>query len=1302
MSHPHVSSMDRPDHPPRMVVSRRRLLEGSAAVLGALALSAPSTAHRATAADGTPEWNGHIDVFRLGTEPAHTTLMPYATLAQALAADRTRSPYRLSLDGTWKFAYADRPDDRDTDFHRTDLDDSDWDTVPVPSAWQLHGYDRPVYINITYPWWGPNGLGEEAQPPAAPTRYNPVGQYRRTFRIPRDWAGRRTFLHFEGVKSAHYVWINGELVGYHEDSYDPAEYDITEHLRPGTNHIAVEVYRYSDGDWLEDQDMIRLSGIFRSVHLYSTPTVHLRDFRLDTPLSDDYRAAELSVTASVRDYGGQGGGRYSVETQLYDADGHPVWSRPLQQAVTLGSGEEATVQAAKAVPAPRLWSAEHPNLYTAVLRLRDPAGKIVETLSHRVGLREFALKDGLMRINGKPVSFRGTNRHEMHPVRGSALTRAEMVEDIEIIKRLNINSVRTSHYPNNPQWLELADEYGLYLVDETNLETHGIRGEYPGDHPEWTTASVARAQNMVHRDKNHASVVIWSLGNEAGGGSTFHAMYDWIRSYDTTRVIQYEGDDRPGISDIRSEMYDSPARVEARAKDTGDTRPYVMIEYSHGMGNSNGNFKKYWDVVRRHAVLQGGWIWDFADQALQWPTPTRKLLTEAGPGRLHGEILAPGGTFTRADGVSGGTVFARDALLDLTGSLTLEAWITPHVTGYHQPILAKGDTQYALKQTNRNLEFFIYGGGQWITASWALPDDWTGREHHVAGVFDADAGTLTLHVDGEVRATRTTTRRPAANTASLSLATDVDNPTREFSGTIRRARVYDRALSAAELASDSRGPGDDGVRFWFDAATVAFTEKRPRARTFLAYGGDWADNPNDGAFSGDGIVTADRGPTAKSAEVKQIYQAINAAPASGTSLAPGAAVTLTNEYLFTDLRAFDGRWELLRDGKAVQRGRLSRAQMDLAPLSSKDVTVPFEVPDDPAPGAEYFLRLSFTTRESTQWAKAGFEVAKQQLAVDAGSPAVTPVPSATVPALRHTDADGTVTVTGEDFSVTVDKKTGVITSYQAGGAQLISSGPAPNFWRAPTDNDRGNGQHTRNQTWRDAGARRTVTDVAVRALRDRAVEIKVAGTLPTTTASTYTTTYTVFGNGEIKVDNTLHPGAATLPYIPEVGTLLLLPGRLENLHYYGRGPEENHWDRNNATDVGLYSGTVTGQWTPYLRPQENGNRTDVRWVALTGPDGTGLLVSGEPLLEVNASHFTPEDLSVGVRHDYQLTPRKEVVLRLSHRQMGVGGDNSWGAHTHDEYKLFADRDYAYTYRLRPLKDVDEAMSASRRPTATSE
>ncbi|MEQ0562127.1 glycoside hydrolase family 2 TIM barrel-domain containing protein [Amycolatopsis sp. NEAU-NG30] len=1281
--------------------SRRTFLGGGAALLSTLALpstlsalacpAAAATRPSAAPPNGFPEWNNNMRIFDVGSEPPHATLMPYADLGQALAGDRTCSPFRQSLDGDWKFRHADRPDARDPEFHREDVDDRSWASIPVPSDWQLHGYDFPIYTNITYPWWGANGQNENAQPPFAPTKFNPVGQYRRTFEVPSSWAGRRTFLHFAGVKSACYVWVNGTLLGYREDSRTPAEFDITDHLRPGTNQLAVEVYRFPDGDWLEDQDMIRLSGIYRSVYLFSTPPVHLRDFRLDPRLRDGYTNADLAVTASVRNYGAADTRTYTVETQLYDEHRRPVWPEPLRQQVSLGSapvGQDVTVQAEKAVRAPKLWSAEQPNLYTAVLVLRDPAGRVTETLSARVGFREFVLSGGLMRINGQPVSLRGTNRHEEHPARGGALTRADLVEDIRLIKRLNINAVRTSHYPNDPDWYELADEYGLYLVDEANLETHGVRDHYPGSNPEWTDAVLARVKAMVHRDKNHPSVVIWSLGNEAGTGSNFVAMYDWIRSYDATRVIQYEGDDRPGISDVRSQMYPTPAALAKRAADQSDTRPYIMIEYAHSMGNSTGNLKEFWDVIRAHPVLQGGFIWDFVDQGLYWPTPKRKLLTETGPAALTAE-LATAATFAPGSGLAGAAVFPPAHSLDLTGSLTLEAWVTAAAVGGHQPIIAKGDHQYSLKQNDTNLEFFVYSG-KWISVTAPLPADWVGQEHHVAGVLDHDAKTLTLYLDGKAVAHTDTDRVPDSSAVQLALGTDVENSARVFSGHIRIARVYARALGAAEIAASDRDPRDPAVRLWFDSATAAYSEKQPSQRTYLSYGGDWGDNPNDGNFCANGIVTADRRISGKAVEVKQVYQAINVSAAA-------SGFTITNENLFTNVTAFDGTWELANDGKVVQRGRLTAAQLDVPPRSSRTITLPLRRPANPA--GEYFVRFSFTTKAPTLWAQPGFEVAKQQLPVDFGSPAVAPVPLAQVPAAAVQETDAEVRITGDGFSVVIAKDTGLITSYEARGVRLVTSGPVPNFWRAPTDNDRGNGHPSRTATWRYAGADRHVTDVSVTA--GKPVVVTVRGTLPTAVESAYTTTYTVFGNAEIKVDHTVHPGAASLPYLPEVGTILFVPGEFDTLDYYGRGPEENHWDRNTGSDVGVYSSTVAGQWTGYIRPQENGNKTDVRWVALTNRRGAGLLATGEPLLEVNASHFTPEDLSIGARHDYQLTPRQEVVLRLNHRQMGVGGDDSWGAQTHDEYKLFADRDYHYTYRLRPLFRRNQAMELFRRPTASS-
>ncbi|GGK75760.1 glycoside hydrolase family 2 TIM barrel-domain containing protein [Mangrovihabitans endophyticus] len=1298
-------SSDRPGS-----VSRRGFLEGgAAALLSGLALPAASVAAPAAstaaaaaagaspAADlpsGLPEWNGTMRLFAVNAEEPHATLMPYAGLAGALAGDRTRSPYRLDLDGPWRFRHVSRPDQRDPDFYRDDVDDRSWDTIPVPSNWQLHGYDFPIYTNITYPWWGANGENENAQPPFAPTRFNPVGHYRRTFRLPAGWSGRRTFLHFEGVKSAFYVWVNARLVGYREDSYDASEFDVTGYLKPGINRVAVEVYRFCDGDWLEDQDMIRLSGIFRSVYLFSTPTVHLRDFRLDTPLRDDYTHADLAVTAAVRAYGEPAHGTYTVETQLYDDAHHPVWREPLRQRIDVGSapaGQDVTTEAAKAVRAPRLWSAEQPNLYTAVLVLRDPSGHAIETLSARVGFREFAIVDGLMRINGQPVKLHGTNRHEIHPARGAALTRDDMVADIRLMKRMNINAHRTSHYPNNPSWYELADAYGLYVLDETNLETHGIRDRYPDSNPEWTDAVVDRARRMVHRDKNHPCVVIWSLGNEAGGGSNFVAMHDWIRGYDTTRVIHYEGDNRPEVSDIRSRMYERPSTVEQRAHDTTDTRPYIMIEYAHSMGNSTGNLKEYWDIVRAYPILQGGFIWDFVDQALRWPTPPRKLLTETGPEALTAE-LTPAAEFDRGTGLTGGAVFEADDALDLTGSLTLEAWVTPSSVGGHQPIVARGDHQYSLKQTDANLEFFIYSGG-WISVTAALPDDWTAREHHVAGVFDDAANTLTLYLDGQATS-RTTDRAPDSTTAQIALGTDAENPDRVFSGTIRAGRVYARALSAADLGSDGRDADDPAVRLWFDTATARYAQQQPDERSFLAYGGDWGDNPNDGNFCANGILTADRRLGGKAVEVKHVYQYVTAAGGPD----PGS-VTITNEHLFTNVNTYDGRWELVSDGAVVQRGRLTRRQMDVPPRSSRTIAVPLRRPSRTAPGQEFFLRLSFTTRTRTPWAAPGFEVAREQLPVDLGSPSVTAAPARGAPPVTVHETAEAITVTGRDFTVVVSPTTGLLTSYVVRGTRLVTSGPAPNFWRAPTDNDRGNGQPSRNGTWRYAGADRTVTGITVDAGSATAAVIRVDGTLPTTVPSSYSTTYTIFGNAEIKVDTTMHPGSPTLPYIPEVGTLLFLPRELDAIEFYGRGPEENYWDRHTGSDVGRYTSTVARQWTEYIRPQENGNRTDVRWIALTDRHGTGLLATGEPLIEVNASHFTPEDLSVGARHSYQLTPRADVVLRLNHRQMGVGGDDSWGAQTHDEYKLFADRDYQYTYRLRPLTRRDDPAALARRRTA---
>lgn len=597
--------------------SRRSFLTTTAALAGWAAFSAQKLSFAATAAPEAAaggEWNADPRIFQVNREAARTRLVPYQDVPSALAGHLADSPYYRSLNGSWRFHWAKNPDQRPVGFHSAAFDDSGWDRIPVPSNWEIEGYPEPIYLNIAYPWTG----YEQPEPPNVPHDVNPVGSYRRSFTVPKNWAGRRTLISFQGVKSAFFVWVNGERVGYSEDSYTPAEFDITDRLRPGLNVLAVEVYRWSDGSWLEDQDMIDLSGIFREVYLYSISPVHLQDLYVRTDLDDSLKNAELTVTATVRDRDGRASGDHRLTAVLYDGQGRTVLPRPLTATVPLTGGEDATVTPRTTVEAPSLWSAEKPILYTLVLTLTDHAGRLLDVQRTRVGFRTVAYGPGKFTVNGQPIVFRGVNRHETDPDHGQAVTEERMLQDIRITKQHNINAVRTSHYPPSQRWLELCDEYGLYVIGEANLESHGVRDRLPASLPEWTEACLDRMRSLVERDKNHPCVVVWSLGNEAGQGSNFEAMADWTHDRDPSRPVHYEG--MNSVADLTSHMYSSPAAVEVYGK-SGNPKPYLLCEYAHSMGNSTGNLQEYWDVFERYPNLHGGFIWDFVDQAIRLPVP---------------------------------------------------------------------------------------------------------------------------------------------------------------------------------------------------------------------------------------------------------------------------------------------------------------------------------------------------------------------------------------------------------------------------------------------------------------------------------------------------------------------------------------------------------------------------------------------------------------------------------------------------------------------------------------------------------
>ncbi len=552
--------------------------------------------------------------------PMRASFFAYETPEKAIAAEPETSDRYLSLNGKWKFFFVENADQRPTDFYQTDYDSKGWETISVPGIWQVNGYGDPVYINPGYPW----SHIERPTPPRIPAQDNYVGSYIREVTVPADWKGDAIYIHFGSVTSNLYLWVNGRFVGYSEDSKLGAEFDLTKYLVPGReNKIAFQVFRWCDGSYLEDQDFWRLSGVARGIYMYARPQTRLGDIRVVTDLDSQYKDATLKVDADVVN----ATGATRVDVELVDPAGQTVVSK---QGIKPGKG--GAVRLDIPVENPAKWSAEAPNLYKLLVTVDNGSGKAAarEYIPVNVGFRKIEIKDSQVLVNGQPVLFKGADRHELDPTYGYHVPRETMLRDIEILKRFNFNAVRTSHYPNDPYWYDLCDRYGIYLVDEANIEAHGMGygKENLGGDARFERAHVERGSRMALRDKNHPSVIFWSLGNESGDGANFRKEYEWIKSYDSTRPVQYEraiwdAGDTTGAhySDIWCPMYTRVAEMEGLGKDPHlgrvDGRPVILCEYAHAMGNSLGGFADYWEVIRRYPNLQGGFIWDFVDQALR-------------------------------------------------------------------------------------------------------------------------------------------------------------------------------------------------------------------------------------------------------------------------------------------------------------------------------------------------------------------------------------------------------------------------------------------------------------------------------------------------------------------------------------------------------------------------------------------------------------------------------------------------------------------------------------------------------------
>ncbi len=1007
------------------------------------------------------------------------------------------SSRRLSLNGVWKFHYAATPAETPADFFATEFNDREWSALPAPSCWQMHGYGRPHYTNIAYPF--------PLDPPRVPTE-NPVGCYRRVFQRPASFEGRRIHLRFEGVDNCFEVWMNGRPIGMSKGSRMPAEFDVTEAVRDGANVLAVRVLQWSEQSYLEDQDMWWLSGIFRDVALLARPAAHIADAAIRTELDDAFREARLIGDLEVRNDGdAAASGR--VVCELLDAAGRAVWPRPKTLSWSANAGESARLRLSGAVSAPALWTAETPRLYTLVLRLEGADGEIAETVPFRVGFRRVEIKDGNLRVNGRRILFRGVNRHEHHPDLGRAVPYEWMAEAVRTMKRHNINAVRTSHYPDDPRFYDLCDEYGLYVIDEADLECHGFcytDWNRLSDDPAWQAAYVDRLERMVLRDRNHPCVILWSLGNESGFGRNHEAMAARARALDPTRPIHYQGDQKAKVADVMSQMYTPIEKLIEYAKEPDATKPFILCEYGHAMGNGPGGLKEYQEAFYAHRRLQGGFIWEWMD---------------------HG---------------------------------------------------------------------------------------------------------------------------------------------------IRR--------------------------------------KTPDGREYFAYGGDFGDEPNDGNFVIDGLVFPDGTPSPGLIEYKKVIEPVRVEWRDTKT----GVLRVTNLHDFLSLDYLNAQWTITVGERALHQGSLGR--LKIAAGRAKDVPVPApaplileparvshfrrcEIADGEGGGAEKtgkgtpeaWLKVTFTLAEDTVWAPAGHVVAWTQLPwpvleqrTEARRPAS---PAKPPPILVERDDAAVLRVRAGDTAWTFDRVRGRLMEWSSAGRALTLAGPRLTFWRAPIDNERVGGGAKLSRAWREAGLhwlQHRTDDFRVAARPNGALQVEVKSRIaPPVHAHAFDGVYRY----ELSPDGTMSLRVSGVPVgtwpemLPRIGLELTLPNDLDHFRWYGRGPGECYSDSHQASAIGVYSARVDELYTPYVCPQENGNRCDVRWVRAADLRGFGLEALGAPPLNFSAHRFTTEDLE-RARHTCDLTPRPDITLHLDHRQNGLGS-RSCGPGPLPPYQLKPEP-FEFAVRFRPV------------------
>ncbi len=1024
-------------------------------------------------ADNVPtftEWHD-MQVNDVNRFPVHTSFFAYENPQEALTANMKASGNFLSLHGQWKFNGVENADQRPANFFAEDFDDSAWRQMPVPGLWELNGFGDPIYVNIGFAWRG----HFKNNPPEVPVKDNHVGSYRRVVNIPDSWQGRQVIAHFGSVTSNMYLWVNGLFVGYSEDSKLAAEFDITPYLRKGDNLIAFQVFRWCDGSYCEDQDFWRLSGVARDSYLYARDkNVHIEDVRVTPDLDASYTDGSLKVNVAFK-------GKCNLTFQLMDAEGNTV----AEETLTKIKGN--TTQMTLNVKNPRKWTAETPYLYTLLVCPTTPNARFTayEAIPIKVGFRKVEIRNAQLLVNGQPIYIKGADRHEMDPDGGYVVSRERMIQDIKIMKQFNINAVRTCHYPDDPVWYDLCDEYGIYLCAEANQESHGFgyRDDSEAKKPQFALQILQRNQHNVGVNFNHPSVIIWSMGNETVNGPNFTAANQWIKSQDQSRPVHWEQAGKGDNTDIMCPMYASQEWCERYAKSDKpeDQKPLIQCEYNHAMGNSGGGFKEYWDLVRKYPKFQGGFIWDFVDQA------------------LHGQ--------------------------------------------------------------------------------------------------------------------------------------------------------------------DAQG------------------------RSIYTYGGDYNDyDASDNNFNCNGLISPDRVPNPHMYEVGYEYQNVWAEMVD----AKAHRLKVRNEFFFRNLDNVRMEWQLTKEGKVIEEGRIDR--LDIAPQQTAEFTLPITKEMHACSTVNVFFKL----KKPEPLMEAGQVIATYQYLPTepmacGESCCKASADSKQKVKFKNLKKDQKLMVTAGTTEALFDQTTGWLTAWRNGMVDLLGDGGSirPNFWRAPTDNDMGSRIHQKYAVWRNP----TLT------LREFAFDkktgvVKAVYDMPDVKA-VLTMTYTFLPDGKMKLTESLKTQAGAEEKVPNMmrfGVVVQMPYDMDRSEYFGRGPVENYPDRKLSQMVGVYKQTADEQFYPYVRPQETGTKSDMRWWRQTNGAGNGVMVctmAKQPFF-ASALHYDIADLDDGdnkeQRHPQQVPHSKYTNLFVDGEMAGVGGVDSWSgwAEALKPYRVpYADKEF--TFILQPFR-----------------